>query len=79
MGAVGVFGLMVGVWVAATGPCAYPAGQVGRGDFAARVLGWLLAALSVVLVLTSAVPANPAHIVPSNCKLAEYCVSGGGG
>lgn len=73
---VGVLGLVVGVWMALSGPAGDSvrgAGPAGRGGEATAVLGYVLAALSVLLVLTSTFPANLTRIAPSNCKLTIYC------
>lgn len=71
---VGVLGLVVGLWMALSGPPGHLARGAGRGRReATAVVGYVLVALSVVLVLTSTFPANLTRTEPSNCKLATYC------
>lgn len=73
MAEVGVLGLVVGLWLALSSPPGVSARGASRAGQAMAVPGYLLLALSVVLVLTSTFPANLTHIAPSNCKLSIYC------
>jgi hypothetical protein len=65
----GALGLAIGLWTALS----RPGGKLARRDTTRVVLGWILIAMSAVLVLTVTFPASPTRIGPPNCKRPSGC------
>jgi len=71
MAELGVLGLIAGVWVALT----HRSSVRGQSDRLLATLGWILAVLSALLILTGDLPGDLTSLVEPPCQGAFPCPS----